>query len=320
MSKPSQSQLTMEHWGSLSLLFKSCCLKQAREFLTFHCFNNTLCVTSKDSNSKWKFACAHDWEPDYSFVCVCARLCVYVWVIDSSYVFQPSRYWGEWQGVKLKLHPLSERHIPHLCSSSAGLPIKIQSGVCVCACSKPWGYLSRLSAKQYSFEIWQLQIAHIMTAHGQLAPQSHKLNTIPPPCLPWPCHLLPPSSPALLPYLFIHFLLEGKGLNGHDSFGCLIKIYNSSLLQRIFASVESDLGTFAFKLESQEGNTLGGPMCVKMEGILLLKQNGHSCPVFLSQCDMFKIIQGHWVAKQLKTPSCNGKLSPNSSLCSVGNV
>lgn len=125
---------------------------------------------------------------------VCARLCFYLfeWVIGSSCVFYLSRYWGEWQGVKLKLHPLSDPHNPHLCSSSAGFKIQIMCvfacildslGVCVCVCVlETVGVFSPSISRQYSFDMWQLQISHIMTAHRRLALQSHKLNMNPPPC------------------------------------------------------------------------------------------------------------------------------------------
>lgn len=126
-------------------------------------------VASKNINSMWKFACM--WLRDCAFLC--AHLCVYlfVWVIGSSYVFHLSRYWGEWQGVKLKLHPLSEHHNPHLCSSFSkcwfahqnpnGVCVHMDLGltgckrsslccmslcVCVCICLKLWGYLAHLSA------------------------------------------------------------------------------------------------------------------------------------------------------------------------------
>ncbi len=183
---------------------------------------------------------AYDWEIDCEFVCVCVCLCVYLYVrvIGSSYVFHLSRYWGEWQGVKLKLHPLSEHHNPHLCSSSAGLPIKKIQTVCVCACVSMhlrfcgWkrsgvyacmletvGVFSPSISKQYSFESWQLQIAHIMTSHGRLALQSHKLNTSTPPFI----HpSIPPLTLLFIPFFFLpspHIYLfisywRGKGWIG----------------------------------------------------------------------------------------------------------
>jgi len=154
-------------------------------------------------------------------VCFCVAL--YVWVIGSSYVFHLNRYWGEWQAVKLKLHPLSEHHNPHLCSSFSKCWFAHQNpNVCKCSCMsvcvcvlEAVMVFSPSIRKQYIFEIWQLQIAHIMTAHGWLELQSHKLNTTP---LPFSSLLsfpnLSPSSASLFHiYLFISYW-RGKGWIG----------------------------------------------------------------------------------------------------------
>lgn len=182
--------------------------------------------------------CVCDWESDNACVCVCdwQLICV-------SSVQKLRRV----TGVKLKSLPLSQHHNPHLGSSSAGLPIKIQNGVCVwahiwgpacvcvCVCRmESMGVFSPSISKQCSFEMWQLLIVHIITTHGWLALQSHKLNALSSihPSLP---PLALPFTPFFLIYLFIPYW-RGKGWIDMILYGCLIKIYNSSQPQMIFAS------------------------------------------------------------------------------------
>lgn len=134
-------------------------------------------VTLKECNIIWMFACmhAHDWGIDCVFVWakLCEWLAVHIYFIWADI--------EESDGVKLKLHPLSGHHNPPLFSSSAGLHITIQILYMCASFQMHFGFpgcrsfsdvctlesmrVFSLSIKiQYSFEIWQLQIAHIMTA------------------------------------------------------------------------------------------------------------------------------------------------------------
>lgn len=189
-------------------------------------------------------------DPNSDSASVCMRVpafYLYAWVIGSSYVFHLSKYGREWQGVKLKLHPLSAHHNPQLCSSYSKYWLAYQNPnaasrpACVRVGSAPqlwaWcgpvtvGVFSPSISEQYSFEMWQLQIAHIMTAHRRFV----QTQCNPPPFF---YAAIPPLTLPFIASFFFHIYLfisywRGKGLNRRDSFGCLIKIYNSSLRQMI---------------------------------------------------------------------------------------